>query len=55
MIAWVLVIYLGTNAATSVSGIESEQECQALASKIVPRPSSAADPKCFSYRAAYRF
>lgn len=54
MIAWVLIIYLGTNAATTVSGIESERECLALAAKIVPT-STAADPKCFSYRAAYRF
>lgn len=52
MIAWVLIIYLGTNAATSVSGIESEQECLALAAKI---GGNNAAPKCFSYRAAYRF
>jgi len=56
MTSWVLIIGLGLTNSISVSGIESEQECQKLAERLV-REWTLTAPKmqCFSYRAAYRF
>jgi hypothetical protein len=57
MTAWVLIISLGTTAATTVSGIESEYECRRLASQIAKEWTTLPAPpmQCFSYRGAYRF
>jgi hypothetical protein len=53
MTAWVLIIALGATGVTSVSGIESEQECRALAAKLEKEWTMFAPPmKCFPYRGA---
>jgi hypothetical protein len=54
MTAWVLMLFLGTNYAVSVPGIESETECRRLGDEI-EKVEKYARPKCFSYRGAYRF
>lgn len=53
MIAWVLIVYLGSNAAMSVPGIESEQECRLLIERFgKERPSVPSYANCYPYRAA---
>jgi hypothetical protein len=51
MIAWVLIISLGTQYAVSVSNIVSEAECNALGNRIKEKTKGTFNPYiyCFSY------
>ena len=58
MTAWVLILYLGSNAGLTVPGIESEQECRLLIERMAkerPWLGIATNANCFPYRASYRF
>lgn len=52
MIAWVLIISLGTTSSMSISSIASEKDCRELGEKIlklVPRRTF----ECLPYRSAH--
>lgn len=55
MFAWVLIVYMNTHHAYTISNIESEYECKKLLAEIVKSSTFAPPGQCFSYRAAYRF
>ncbi len=52
MIAWLLVITIGTTATISVPGIESEAQCEALAQRFATTVGVTPTHKCVDYRAA---